>query len=101
MYEQDRDTVRSLEPSGFIFHESRVGSTLLANILASSEPNLVYSEPHLPFLALRQCHGYDTHHTQPSPCLVCHTHRQVLCCMLSIASRPPLWLMRSLVCVQV
>lgn len=55
--------MRSLEPSGFIFHESRVGSTLLANILASSEPNLVYSEPHLPFLALRQCRGYDTHHT--------------------------------------
>ena len=33
-----------LSPAGFIFHMSRVGSTLAANILASSPERLVYSE---------------------------------------------------------
>ena len=33
-----------IEPTGFVFHEARVGSTLVANMLASSEQNLVYSE---------------------------------------------------------
>jgi hypothetical protein len=27
---------RSIPPTGFVFHESRVGSTLVANILASN-----------------------------------------------------------------
>jgi len=34
-----------LEPSGFIFHMSRVGSTLLANALKANERNLVIAEP--------------------------------------------------------
>ena len=33
-----------LDPAGFIFHESRVGSTLVANILAADPENLVFSE---------------------------------------------------------
>ena len=30
--------VTPLKPSGFVFHESRVGSTLVANMLASARP---------------------------------------------------------------
>ena len=33
-----------LEPSGFVFQESRVGSTLIANMLAAVPTHLVYSE---------------------------------------------------------
>lgn len=33
-----------LEPSGFVFQESRVGSTLVANMLAAVPSHLVYSE---------------------------------------------------------
>ena len=36
--------VKPLAPAGFIFQESRVGSTLLANILAAVPHHLVYSE---------------------------------------------------------
>jgi hypothetical protein len=35
---------RILQPTGFVFHESRVGSTLVANILASDPYSLVFSE---------------------------------------------------------
>ena len=35
---------RVIKPSGFVFHESRVGSTLVANILASDPYSLVFSE---------------------------------------------------------
>jgi hypothetical protein len=34
-----------LEPSGFIFHGSRCGSTLVSQVIASSPQNLVLSEP--------------------------------------------------------
>ena len=34
-------------PSGIVFHESRCGSTLSANMLAVASPTLVYSEPGL------------------------------------------------------
>ncbi|EGD76785.1 hypothetical protein PTSG_08136 [Salpingoeca rosetta] len=34
----------TLDPAGFVFHESRVGSTLIANILAADPDNLVFSE---------------------------------------------------------
>ena len=39
-------TVQSLSPTGFVFHESRCGSTLVANSLAAFEPDKtrVYSE---------------------------------------------------------
>lgn len=33
-----------IEPTGFIFHESRVGSTLVSNMLATDPNSLVYSE---------------------------------------------------------
>lgn len=33
-----------LEPTGFVFHMSRCGSTLTANLMGSSPYNLVYSE---------------------------------------------------------
>ncbi|MEO7104902.1 MAG: sulfotransferase [Rhodoferax sp.] len=34
-----------LPPSGFVFHTSRCGSTLISQIFAASESNVVYSEP--------------------------------------------------------
>ena len=39
---------RVLYPTAFIFHESRVGSTLLANMLAADETNMVFSESNVP-----------------------------------------------------
>ena len=44
-----------LQPTGFVFHQSRVGSTLVANMLASVPTNLVYSEPHLPSDVVQGC----------------------------------------------
>jgi uncharacterized membrane protein len=45
-----RSDAQSMDPTGFVFHESRVGSTLVANSLQSMNPamNRVYSEsdPH-------------------------------------------------------
>jgi hypothetical protein len=38
------DEGRVITPSGFVFHESRVGSTLIANFLASDPYSLVFSE---------------------------------------------------------
>ena len=35
---------RHIKPTGFVFHESRVGSTLVANALASNPWNMVFSE---------------------------------------------------------
>lgn len=35
---------RVVDPTGFVFHESRVGSTLIANFLASDPWSLVFSE---------------------------------------------------------
>lgn len=43
---------RILYPTAFIFHESRVGSTLLANILSKDPFNLVYSESSPPVSAV-------------------------------------------------
>ena len=44
-----------LKPSGFVFHESRVGSTLIANMLGSVPTNLVYSESAPPPAILNHC----------------------------------------------
>jgi len=43
---QNKRDVRSMDPTGFVFHESRVGSTLVANSLTAMNPsaNRVYSE---------------------------------------------------------
>jgi hypothetical protein len=45
--EANPDKVHALEESGFVFHESRCGSTLLSNMLVVSDPegHRVYSEP--------------------------------------------------------
>ncbi len=47
----------TMKPKGFVFHESRCGSTLAANALAAMEPSRhrVYSESTPPILALRAC----------------------------------------------
>jgi len=42
-------------PSGMIFHETRCGSTLIANILASNPEFLVYSEPLVPLKLNLEC----------------------------------------------
>jgi hypothetical protein len=46
---------RYIKPNGFIFHESRVGSTLVANTLASDPWSMVYSESSPPANALLHC----------------------------------------------
>lgn len=50
----------SMEPTGFVFHESRCGSTLVANSLIAMDPesHRVYSESPPPITAARAC-GFD------------------------------------------
>jgi hypothetical protein len=48
---------RIIYPSGFIFHESRVGSTLVANLLGSDPFNMVFSESAIPADLLLRCNG--------------------------------------------
>eukprot|EP01041_Mallomonas_annulata_P013613 gene13613-28915_t len=43
------------DPAGFIFHESRVGSTLVANMLASDPWSMVFSESDPPAAVLLHC----------------------------------------------
>lgn len=46
-----------MKPNGFVFHESRCGSTLAANALIAMEPsqNRVYSESSPPIQAIKAC----------------------------------------------
>lgn len=44
-------------PTAFIFHESRVGSTLVANMFASEPHSLVFSESTPPATVLLHCEG--------------------------------------------
>ncbi len=46
LQQRNRTDVRPMGPTGFVFHESRVGSTLVANSLTAMNPsaNRVYSE---------------------------------------------------------
>ncbi len=55
-YEYEGSRIKSMLPKGFVFHESRCGSTLVANSLASFEPqkNRVYSESPPPITALQE-----------------------------------------------
>jgi len=53
---------RIVPPAGFVFHESRVGSTLVANTLASTPYAMVFSESPPPASVLLHCHLCD--HTQ-------------------------------------
>ncbi len=47
---------RIVPPTGFVFHESRVGSTLVANTLASDPFSMVFSESPPPAAVLLHCH---------------------------------------------
>jgi hypothetical protein len=55
--EEYYSTDSTLQPSGFIFHESRCGSTLAANSLVASSPKThrVYSESGPPLSAIMSC----------------------------------------------
>ena len=48
---------KSIEPTGFVFHESRVGSTLVANLFASDKDSMVFSESAPPASVLLHCNG--------------------------------------------
>jgi hypothetical protein len=55
-YDQTKNTkVHSLTQSGFIYHESRCGSTLAANMWTAADPSAhrVYSEPNVLLAALK------------------------------------------------
>ncbi|CAN0122286.1 unnamed protein product, partial [Ectocarpus fasciculatus] len=44
-----------LPPKGFIYHETRCGSTLVANMLATLAPSRVFSESKPPTQTIREC----------------------------------------------
>ena len=44
-----------LQPTGFVFHEGRVGSTLVANMLASDPFSMVFSESAPPAKVIKHC----------------------------------------------
>ena len=46
-----------IPPTGFVFHESRVGSTLVANLLGTDPFNMVFSESAPPAAVLLHCKG--------------------------------------------
>jgi hypothetical protein len=50
---------RVVRPSGFVFHESRVGSTLVANFLASDPYAMVFSESSPMARVLLHCESCD------------------------------------------
>ena len=50
-----KKNIKPVKPSGFVFHESRVGSTLVANMLAAVPTNIVYSESAPPPAVLNHC----------------------------------------------
>lgn len=54
-----RKGIKPIEPTGFVFHESRVGSTLVANMLGSIPTNLVYSESAPPPAIINHCRTCD------------------------------------------
>jgi len=53
----ERIAAATKEPNGFVFHESRVGSTLVADMLASDASNMVFSESKPPPLIASHCNG--------------------------------------------
>ena len=54
-YEQNADGYNHVQPTAFVFHESRVGSTLVANTFGSSKEALVFSESGPPVTCLLRC----------------------------------------------
>ena len=62
VYDARPDTAtRAMAPAGFVFHESRCGSTLVANSLLAMDPavNRVYSESPPPVTAAKMISNYD------------------------------------------
>lgn len=57
--EMSAQGIKPLEPTGFFFHESRVGSTLVANLLGSDPWSLVFSESTPPANAILHCDNCD------------------------------------------
>jgi hypothetical protein len=54
--QQLKDELPTLQqPDGFVFHQSRVGSTLVSNMLATDPDNLVYAESHPPAMVALHC----------------------------------------------
>lgn len=55
--DENNSTAHSIKLSGFIFHESRCGSTLVANALTAMDPieHRVYSESKPPMSAMTAC----------------------------------------------
>lgn len=53
--EIDANPTGYLEPTGFVFHMSRCGSTLTANLMGASPYNLVYSESKPPTALMGLC----------------------------------------------
>ncbi|CAN0198873.1 unnamed protein product, partial [Ectocarpus sp. 8 AP-2014] len=51
----EESTVPIPPPTGFIFHETRCGSTLVANMLASVETNVMWSESTGPWKVMHTC----------------------------------------------
>mmetsp|Transcript_1970 Transcript_1970/g.4608 ORF Transcript_1970/g.4608 Transcript_1970/m.4608 type:complete len:546 (-) Transcript_1970:110-1747(-) len=56
------ESARVVAPNGFVFHESRVGSTLVANFLASDPLSLVFSESAPAANALLHCDACTREH---------------------------------------
>lgn len=62
LYDKNNKDVHSMTPAGFVFHESRVGSTLVANALTAMDPesHRVYSESDPINSALNACQDTTT-----------------------------------------
>jgi hypothetical protein len=54
-YEENAGGLKHNVPTAFVFHESRVGSTLVANTFGSDSRSLVFSESPPPVAALLRC----------------------------------------------
>jgi len=55
MKEMATDPTPPIPPTGFVFHEGRVGSTLVANLLGSNPDAMVFSESAPPATAMLHC----------------------------------------------
>ncbi|CAM9681193.1 unnamed protein product, partial [Phaeothamnion confervicola] len=55
-----RDRVQPMPPTGFVYHETRCGSTLAANMLASVPSHLMWSESTGPWKVLHTCKNCPT-----------------------------------------
>ena len=62
-----------LSPDGLVFHQSRVGSTLAANLLGSDPQNLVFSES----VRQRRRHHFGTVPHAVLGCIAPHTRRGI------------------------